>query len=404
MKKIFNIKVLITSIFVFLIIGGAAIVSSIPDEIILFEDEKLNLGKIFIVDAQTDTTGVLRDNEMDYSDESYFAEVKLAGIIPVKTVKVNVIQTPEVVPCGNSIGVKIYADGLIVVGISNFPSSDGRMVSPGGDGGIKTGDVIKEINGQTVKNASDFSKIVEDSQGDAVTITVERNGAIFKYNLTPCKDSNDDLKLGIWVRSSIAGIGTMTFYNPEDNSYGALGHGITDSDTGKIVPVGKGEVLIADIVSVKKGEKGSPGELRGTFLADNIVGSVAENTECGIYGKVTNSDAFKRETVQAAARSEVVEGNAHILTCIDGEQVEKYDIEIQKVTHKKSVDTKCMVIKVTDPLLLEQTGGILQGMSGSPIVQNGKLVGAVTHVFVNDPTRGYGIFIENMLAEAKKTE
>ncbi|MBQ6998348.1 MAG: SpoIVB peptidase [Clostridia bacterium] len=404
MKKIFNIKVLITAVFVFLIIGGAAIVSSIPDEIILFEDENLNLGKIFTVDAQTDSGGILRGNEMDYSNDNYFAEVKLAGVLPVKTVKVEVIETPEVVPCGNSIGVKIYADGLIVVGISNFPSNDGRMVSPAGEGGIKAGDIIKEVNGQAVSNASEFSEFVEKSAGGAVTVTVERNGARYKYNLTPCKDSNDDLKLGIWVRSSIAGIGTMTFYCPDDNSYGALGHGITDSDTGKIVPVGKGEVLIADIVSIRKGERGSPGELRGTFIADSVIGDVEQNTECGIYGKVSTINAFKGETVQAASRSEVVEGKAQILTCIDGEEVAEYDIEIQKVTHRKNVDTKCMIIKVTDPVLLSETGGILQGMSGSPILQNGKLIGAVTHVFVNDPTRGYGIFIENMIVEAEKIE
>ncbi len=401
MKKIFNIKVLISAVFLILIIGVTAIVFSIPDEIILFDNEKLDLGKIFTVDVKTDAGGVLRGNDIDYSNDNYFAEVKLIGFIPVKTVKVNVIPTPEVIPCGNSIGVKIYADGLVVVGVSNFPSSDGRMVSPAGDVGIKSGDIIKEINGESVRNASEFSKCVKNSGGNAVTVTLDRNNSRLKYSLTPCKDTNDSLKLGIWVRSSIAGIGTMTFYEPQSNSYGALGHGIADSDTGKIFPVEKGEVLIAEILSVKKGEKGSPGELRGTFKMDSAVGSVEKNTECGIYGQVISGEAFKYEKVFAASRSEIVEGDAQILTCIDGETVNKYDIEIQKVTQRQNADTKCMIIKVTDPVLLSETGGILQGMSGSPIIQNGKLVGAVTHVFVNDPTRGYGIFIENMLAEAE---
>ncbi len=402
MKKLLNIKVLSVAIVAIIIIAGAAIVSSIPDEIILFENEKLNIGKFFTVDAQTDSGGVLRGDEMDYSVDSYFADVKLAGVVPVKTVKVDVMETPQVIPCGKSIGVKLFTDGLMVVGISDFTSSDGHLVSPAREGGIRSGDIIKEVNGQAVKKSEEFSSCVEAAGGAAVTVSVERDGTAFKYNVTPMQDADGDLKLGIWVRNSVAGIGTMTFYYPEEKVYGALGHGIADSDTGKVVPVGRGEVLEAEIVSVAKGEKGSPGELRGSFIADRVIGDVEANTAYGIYGTVTDDGIFEGGAVQVASRDEVSEGKAQILSCIDGQHVAAYDIEIQKVSHRKNVETKCMVIKITDPALLEMTGGILQGMSGSPILQNGKLIGAVTHVFLNDPTRGYAIFADTMIKNASK--
>lgn len=400
MKKILNIRIFVVTALILVVLGSSFIVSSVPDEIILFSGEKLELSGMFTAEARTDSANVLRDGTFDYSDKSYFADIKFFGV-PVKTVKVDVIDAPKLVPCGNSIGVKLYTDGLMVVGVSNFPSDDGSIVSPAKTAGVKKGDIIHSVNGVAVNSSAKFTSQVESQGGGAVNISLTRNGNAMEYAITPCRDSTGKFKLGIWVRSSVAGIGTMTFYNPSNGTYGALGHGIADGDTGMMVPISRGEVLGAEISAVKKGERGIPGELRGNFKKDSTIGAVESNTECGIYGRALNFTS-NGEPMPVASRNEIQEGKAQIMCCIDGETVDTYDVEIQKISHRKNAVTKCMVIKVTDPVLLEKTGGILQGMSGSPILQNGKIVGAVTHVFVNDPTRGYGIFIENMLAETEK--
>ena len=357
---------------------------------------KLDIGNFFTVDAKTDFGGVVYGERIE-SNDSYYADLKFGGIIPVKSVKVSVVENLKVVPGGQCIGVKLHTEGLLVVGVASFARFDGNMVSPARDAGIRQGDLVKEVDGNIVDKASDFASVVEKSGGKPVTVTVKRDGEMHQYSVTPCLDGNNKLKLGIWVRSSVAGIGTLTFYNPQTKKYGALGHGITDSDTGEVVPIEKGEILDAEIVSVVKGQRGIPGELRGSFSGDDKIGTVENNTECGIYGTASDEKLFGSEALDVASRSEVKEGSAQILSSIDGVDVKAYDIEIQRVSHQRYAEKKCMIIKVTDSELLNQTGGILQGMSGSPIIQNGKIVGAVTHVFVNDPTRGYGIFIENML-------
>ena len=398
MKKIKIAKISVIGILMFLLLFSFLLVSSVPDEIILFKNEKLNVGKFFSAEAKTDSSIVYSDSET----ENYFADVKFAGVLPVKTVKVSVVDAPKLVPGGNAIGVKLHTDGLVVVGLSSFKSKDGTMVFPAKYAGVEAGDIIKEINGERINDTERFSEILSSCKGDSVTLTIERENKIQNFSVKPVSDFSGELKLGIWVRSSVAGIGTMTYYNPQDNTFGALGHGIADSDTNEIVPVSRGQVVGAEILSIVKGEKGSPGELRGSFVNKIQIGEVAKNTNRGIYGDVKNSKIFVSEAIEVASRDEIKEGDAKILCCINGETVNAYNVQIQKVSHWKTTDTKCMVIKITDEKLLSETGGILQGMSGSPIIQDGKLIGAVTHVFVNDPTRGYGIFIENMLAEAEK--
>lgn len=398
MKKRKIAKISGIGFLIVLLMFSFLLVSSVPDEIILFKDEKLNLGKFFSAEAKTDGSIVKTKNEA----ENYFADVKLAGVLPVKTVKVSVVDAPRLIPGGNTIGVKLHTDGLIVVGLSSFKSKDGTMVFPAKYAGVQSGDIIKEINGEKINDPEKFSKILKSSNGNPVTLTIERENKIQNFSVKPVSDFSGELKLGIWVRSSVAGIGTMTYYNPQDNTFGALGHGIADSDTNKIVPVSKGQVVGAEVVSVVKSEKGTPGELRGSFVNKNQIGDVVKNTNRGIYGDVKDSKIFDGKSLEVASRNEIKEGDAKILCCINGETVNAYNVQIQKVSHWKTTDTKCMVIKITDEKLLGETGGILQGMSGSPIIQEGKIIGAVTHVFVNDPTRGYGIFIENMLSEAEK--
>ncbi len=405
MKKLLNRKnlIIVATLFVISMLSGVVLVSSVPNQIILFEGEKLSLGNIFTTEARAETDNSLAERRVD-SDRSYLASVKFAGIIPIKTVRVSTIQKCRVIPGGECIGIKLYTDGLMVVGVSDFASSEGKMVSPARNSGIKTGDIIKRINGQAVDNADSLTNEVCKSDGEDISVDILRGDDKMLVNITPVADADNEYKIGLWVRNSVAGIGTMTFYNPLSNTYGALGHGIADSDTNNIVPIGKGEVIPARINTIKKGERGVPGELRGIFGGDNSIGKVYSNSKQGIYGPISDVNVYNKESIEVASRDEIVEGKAHILTCIEGNTPEKFEIEILKISAVRKSESKCMVLKITDPVLLEKTGGILQGMSGSPIVQNGKLVGAVTHVFINDPTRGYGIFIENMIAEAERTD
>ena len=410
--------------FLFFCISAAALawctVDAIPDRMVLFEQERASVGgplfdRLFSIDVAAGQGGVLLPDGSLAADTalpdgqlaagSYTAEVKLLGLLPVKSVRVDVIQSAEVVPCGNSIGVKLYTDGLLVVGLSDFHDTGGRTVSPGKDCGIRIGDIIRQVGGQTVTRIADFTAAVAQTGGSSITLGLEREGRQFTQDITPHADAADGAyKLGLWVRDSTAGIGTLTFYDPATQAFGALGHGITDVDTGHLLPVGSGNILPANIVSIKKGEKGAPGELRGVFSSDGaVLGAVAANTSQGIYGRLDNPDAIAAaDAYPVAPRTQVHEGQAEILCNIDGQQVARYQIEIQRLM-RSDASGKSMVVQVTDPALLAQTGGIVQGMSGSPILQDGKVVGAVTHVFINDPTRGYGIFADTMLKQAAKS-
>ena len=293
---------------------------------------------------------------------------------------------------GECVGVKVYTDGLIITDTVSLTETDGRKVNIASGYGIKKGDVIKKINGKDATSA----KVVSDALKNAdVTLTLLRNGKEFDVTVTPAK-TKDGAKLGLWLRDSTAGLGTITC--SIDNKFVGLGHGICDIDTGNIMPVRYGVIQDCSRFSIIKGEKGSPGAITGDIDGAKL-GSVEDNTPLGISGTLlTPSEGKELET---ADKSEIKTGNASILCDVDGNGVKEYEIDIKHVALSKS-QGKDMVIKITDDELLKKTGGIVQGMSGSPIIQNGKLVGAVTHVFVNDPTRGYGIFIENMLAEAEK--
>lgn len=406
----------------FSVLSAAALawcsIDAVPDRIVLFEQEQASIGgplfdRLLTLDVAAGHSGVLHADGQVAADTaqggalkegSYTADVKFLGLLPVKTVRVDVLQAAEVVPCGNSIGVKLYTDGLLVVGLSDFQDTAGRSVSPGKDCGLRVGDIIRQVNGQQIKTIEEFSDAVNHAGGGQVQLVLERDGRQLTQTLVPRADAADQtFKLGIWVRDSTAGIGTLTFYDPATKAFGALGHGITDVDTGALLPVGSGSILPANIASVKRGEKGAPGELRGVFAGDGTaIGSVTANTSQGIYGHIDDTAAIPADTAYPIApRSQVQEGKAELLCSIHGQQTERYQIEIQRLLHGDA-GGKSMVIQVTDPALLSETGGIVQGMSGSPILQDGKLVGAVTHVFINDPTRGYGIFIDTMYKNSAK--
>jgi stage IV sporulation protein B len=306
-----------------------------------------------------------------------------------------------VIPLGRAVGIKLFSDGVLVVGLSEIPT-DGGQAAPAKECGLREGDIITHINSQEVDTIEQVQSLLQDLEGDQMSIRCLRGERQLQMTVQAAKCSSDGTyKLGAWIRDSMAGIGTMTFYDPESNTFGALGHGINDVDTALLMPLQSGGVMEASVTDVKKGVKGAPGSLQGAFQTSEDVGELWANTDGGVFGTLADSTFVDGLTpVEVAAPSEIQVGPATILSNIAGETVEEYAVEITKVYLADDGDTRDLMLTVTDPKLLETTGGIVQGMSGSPILQNGKLVGAVTHVLVNDPTTGYGIFMENMLSAA----
>lgn len=320
--------------------------------------------------------------------------------VPMRTIEVSVEPRKVLIPGGHSIGVAIRTKGVLVVGMSDL---GGAVKSPARQAGVKAGDWIEAVNGQAVTDSEQLSQLVNDQSGD-ILLTVSRNGEQRQVTLNSETDVRDGVRrLGVWVRDSTAGVGTLSFYDPESGNFGALGHPITDVDTGQQLTVGQGEILKSQVVRITPGEKGQPGELMGSFLDQaESWGSVDKNTQVGIYGTCSQpiENPLFPNGVEMLSSDEVRQGAAQILTTLEGDEICAYDCEITKISHQRDQTERNMVVRITDEALLQKTGGIVQGMSGSPILQDGKLAGAVTHVLVNDPTMGYGIFIENMLEAA----
>lgn len=331
-------------------------------------------------------------------------QIKLLGLIPVKNYNVNVVNRPELVPGGNAIGVRMNTKGVLVVAVTEVINIKGNRISPARESGLKVGDSIIEINGEKISSAEQVVRILNNVKEEAVNIVVLRNKEEIKITATPIQCLQDNsYRLGIWVRDKTSGIGTMTFYDKKSNKFGALGHGISDMDTGKLLNVDNGLVMNAKISDIEQGKKGTPGEIKGVFYkTDDILGEIYDNNDYGIYGVLKDNDDIKiKNSIPIGYKEEVKPGKAYILSTLDDNIVDKYEIEILKVEPQEKPQQKSMIIKVTDERLLNKTGGIIQGMSGSPIIQDDKLIGAITHVFVNDPTKGYGIYIEWMLENIK---
>lgn len=305
-----------------------------------------------------------------------------------------------VIPMGRAVGIKMFSDGVMVVGLSELPGEAGA-VAPAKTCGLRQGDIITHINDTEVNTIEQVQAVLQDLSGEKMSIRADRGGKQIQLTGQAAKCSDGTYKLGAWIRDSMAGIGTMTFYEPDSGLFGALGHSINDIDTSLLMPLESGSIMFASVDGVKKGASGAPGELHGAFQVDKDLGELYANTPGGIFGTLTDETmAQGLHPVPVAARKEVKTGPATILSNITGNTVEEYAIEITRVYPAGGNDTRELMVKVTDPRLLEATGGIVQGMSGSPILQNGKLVGAVTHVLVNDPTSGYGILAQTMLDQA----
>lgn len=296
------------------------------------------------------------------------------------------VENMEIVLGGDAVGIKLLATGVLVVGVDRQ------------DIGIEIGDIILEVNGTKIESNDELIKFVNESNGDNLDLKMNRQGKEFNISVTPNYDNlSNAYKLEMWVKDSSAGVGTITFYDKKSGKFGALGHAVTETKENYILPITSGGITKTEIYSVKKGIAKVPGELKGTLTNDTL-GDISGNTDKGVYGKVYDTSSINKESIEVLPKSKIKEGKASIFCTLDDNEIKEYSIEIEKVLLTSS-GNKNMIIKITDEKLLEKTGGIIQGMSGSPIVQDGKLVGAITHVFLNDPTKGYGVFIENMIED-----
>lgn len=371
----------------------------VPDNISVFAGESTPEYFLLSIEENSRTafaaSAAAEDDRQSVTSSS--AQAKLFGVLPIKPVDVNYYDNIKLYPGGMPFGVKFFTQGVLIVGFTEVDSSSGKS-SPAYDSGLRVKDVITSINGKGVNTVDEITSIVEQSGGKPVDIGYLRNNTEHHATLTPLLSSSESrYKAGMWIRDSTAGIGTVTFINPANNAFAGLGHGICDIDTGELMPLMKGSVTNVIISGIQKGIAGAPGEIKGYFNGDKT-GTLIGNTESGVYGMFSEIPSMiPEEPLPIALKNDIKEGKAYIWSTLENNSIQKYEIEISDINRNGNSMTKSFVVKVTDPKLLETSGGIIQGMSGSPIVQNGKLIGAVTHVLINDPTTGYGIFIENML-------
>ncbi|MBM7552347.1 SpoIVB peptidase [Thalassobacillus pellis] len=379
---------------------------SIPTEWTTFEEQGLSTVPAIsdISASQSDAIHAVKSKENISEQQRDEVFYNFAGL-PLKKINVDYLEDFKIMPGGQSIGVKLHTKGVLVVGHHQVRTGEAQ-VSPGEAAGIKVGDIILKVNGVELKEMADMAPIVKESgkENKDLQVTVKRGDKTFETKLSPTYDVKDEkYRIGLYIRDSAAGIGTMTFYDPKSKKYGALGHVISDMDTRKPIEIHEGTIVRSNVTSIQKGSEGVPGEKRAEFSATrDRIGDITKNSPFGIFGTLEQdiSNGINKKPLPIALSHEVKEGPAKILTVVEGEEVQEFEVEVVSTVPQKHPATKGMIVKITDPELLKRTGGIVQGMSGSPIIQDGKLIGAVTHVFVNDPTSGYGVHIEWMLQEA----
>ena len=332
---------------------------------------------------------------------------KLFGIFPLKTNEIQVMKPMKLMPGGHSIGVTLQTKGVMVVGQSPVLDKSGKKVYPAKEAGIEVGDILLKVNNQEVRTDQEVSNAVNSAgeQNGSVSILFKHQEQTLEKTVKPiyCSETAR-YRMGLFVRDEAAGVGTLSFFDPVSKQYGALGHVITDADTNQKIEVSKGKIIASTIYAIEKGRRGHPGEKIGSFISNSIFsGTIEKNTLTGIFGTMSGQieNTYFKEAIPVGWESEIKVGPAKIYTVIKGEKIEEFEVNIDRVMHNRT-DSKNMIVRVTDPRLLDLTGGIIQGMSGSPIIQDGKIIGAITHVFVNDSQRGYGVFIQNMLNDAKQ--
>ncbi len=370
--------------------------NSIPDEIIVLNDQAVLTDEIFTAEKTSDDKSAKQASLNNDSIDDFNVNISLLNIFPVKTSHVSVSQRHYVVPGGDIFGLKMYSNGVMIVGTNDVNTANGN-INPAKNAGIEVGDIILTVDGITVNDSNTVSELFSGCSGRQIKLKILRNNEFLDVELTPVISAADGgYKVGIWIRDSVAGIGTITYYDTNSHIFGSLGHAVCDVDTEKMIPILNGEAVCARVTGCYKGKSGTAGELCGVFSGGTI-GSIMINCVNGVYGFADTSKFESKNVVPVATPSEIKEGKAQIISTVDGSGTRYYDIEITKI-YKDTDSVRNMAVKVTDPELIEKTGGIVQGMSGSPIIQNGMLIGAITHVFVNDSLQGYAIFAENMLS------
>ena len=404
-----SVKILLIA-FLFCIYVYICKIDSIPTKTIIFEGEKLNIGDFLGISLNIENnskSSILASTNLEDSMQPEFgnviAKVKLFDVFTVKNVDVSVIKKSSVIPVGQIAGLKLYTHGVLVVGLGEITSKNNEKIKPYEGSGIEEGDTIVEIDNKEIIDTENLIDVINSSNGKNLNVKYLRNEQEFNTNLTPVKTSKNGYKIGLWVRDSAAGIGTLTYYDPENQTFAALGHGITDVDTGNLIDISNGDFLTTKVLSVVKGLKGNPGKIQGSIDNQKSIGKIYKNSNLGIYGKLQNLDSLdllNTEEMEVADRNEIELGKAKILCSLDGLEAKEYEIEIEKIFINNNEDNKSMLIKITDESLLEKTGGIVQGMSGCPIIQNEKFIGAITNVLVNDPTSGYAVFADLMIKES----
>ncbi len=377
-------------IYSFIVFGNIVL----PDKIEAYSTKKIEYKSVYSVENNSSYL-------VDYQNNSKVSpvenDIKLLGIIPVKTTSIIQSKPKKVSVSGESFGIKLYTDGVIIVGIRDVETDKGKC-NPAKEAGLEKGDIIIEINGKKVYSADSVTDILNDNNGKDYKITVKRNGNYKEFLLKPAYSSSQGCyKVGLWVRDSTAGVGTITYYDKSNNTVSALGHPITDVDTNEIMPILDGEAVRATVTRIYKSKAGEAGSLCCEFTND-IIGTLKKNCQSGIYGKYTCTLKNTYE-YEVASPNEIVRGPVQILCTIDSGKAKFYNAQISRISYRENKKGKNMVVKITDERLLEKTGGIVQGMSGSPIIQNGKLVGALTHVIVDSPEKGYAIFAQDMVDE-----
>lgn len=393
----FLIGLLLVSMGVLGMLGYAEIRDRIPDSYTQTQGDPSPVYSNFFVTEEI-KPGLTEASANAYGTESYIIQYKLLGMIPLKEAKVEVIKPAYVIPGGIPIGIYLETEGVLIIGTGQVTGVDGLNYEPAYHI-VQGGDYIQAVNGQQIYDKEELIEAVNAGGKEDIILDLERNGEALQVRLEPVQTGQEEYKLGIWVRDNTQGIGTLTFLT-ENGRFGALGHGVNDVDTGTLLEISEGALYDTNIIDIKRGEKGAPGELSGLIRYRNelICGQLTENTNVGIFGDSEERlyEKLKPERLQIGYKQEIEPGVAFVRSSISGE-IKDYEVEILEIHRKDEDMNKGIILKVTDPELLDLTGGIVQGMSGSPIIQNGKLVGAVTHVFVQDSTKGFGVFIENML-------
>ena len=404
-----KLKQVVLILILLVIYSYVLVISNIPDELVAFEGENISMQTLFGVKIKTNSDSIetLSNNNQSIASKSgkTTLEVSLFDNVLVKNVNVDILPKTKVIPVGNIAGVKLYTSGVLVVGMSEIEGEDSKKYKPYENTGIKEGDTIIGIDENKINTTEELINTVNKSQGNSINVKYIHNNETKECSMSAVRTNSSEYKLGLWVRDSAAGVGTVTFYDPTSKIFGALGHGITDIDTEELINIASGEFVTTRILNITKGESGNPGKIQGTVENQQNIGSIYKNSKFGIYGTVNNLSSLNIDTskeMEVALRDEIELGKATILCSLDNQKPQEYNIEIEKIYKENKYNNKSMQIKVTDERLLEKTGGIIQGMSGSPIIQNGKFIGAVTHVLVNNPQEGYAVFGDIMLKQSKE--